>query len=210
MVAAPPTGVRIRTRLRVSSDDERVLRQVGQHLARLAGRDLADRCRLGVGEARNSRRAKALTAASTSRWAATIIWTSDNQWKREYRNLLTQRTSLRRAVNRIDMRLAAPIGGREGRMRGYATAQEQWEKRRRRQVLQTRLMNTETRIAQGRVSVVDRTPVVGPRVMRVPGGWWSRSWRSRSGSGSQGHCGVGGCRTRSASPRPGPGPRAGC
>jgi hypothetical protein len=52
------------------------------------------------------------------------------------------------------MRLAAPIGGREGRMRGYATAQEQWEKRRRRQVLLTRLVNTETRIAQGRVSVV--------------------------------------------------------
>lgn len=154
LVAAPPTGVRIRTRLRVSSDDERVLRQVGQHLARLAGRDLADRCRLGVGEARTSRRAKELTAASTSRWAATIMWTSDNQWKREYRNLLSQRTSLRRAVDRIDMRLAAPIGGREGRMRGYATVQEQWEKRRRRQVLQARLMNTETRIAQGRVSVV--------------------------------------------------------
>jgi len=154
LVAAPPSGVRIRTRLRVSPDDERILRQVGQYLARLAGRDLADRCRLGLGETSSNRRAKALTAASTSRWAATIMRTSENQWQREYRNLLSQQVSLRRAINRIDMRLAAPIDGRQGRMRGYATAQERWEKQRRRQVLQRRLTSIETRIAQGRVSVV--------------------------------------------------------
>jgi hypothetical protein len=154
LVAAPPTGVRIRTRLRVSPDDERILRQVGQYLARLAGRDLADRCRLGVGEASGNRRAKALTAASTSRWAATIMRTSENQWQREYRNLLSQRISLRRAIDQIDMRLAAPIDGHEGRVRGYATAQERWEKQSRRQVLQRRLTNIEARIAQGRVSVV--------------------------------------------------------
>jgi hypothetical protein len=73
LVAAPPAGVRIRTRLRVSSHDQHVLRQVGQHLARLAGRDLAERCRVGLGDVNGSRRAKALTAASTSRWAATAI-----------------------------------------------------------------------------------------------------------------------------------------
>jgi hypothetical protein len=80
--------------------------------------------------------------------------TSENQWQREYRNLLSQRISLRRAIDRIGMRLAAPIAGREGRVRGYATAQERWEKQRRRQVLQRRLTNIETRIAQRRVSVV--------------------------------------------------------
>jgi hypothetical protein len=68
LVAAPPTGVRIRTRLRVSADDECTLWQVGQYLAQLAGRDLADRCRSGFGETSSPRRAKVLTAASTSRW----------------------------------------------------------------------------------------------------------------------------------------------
>jgi hypothetical protein len=56
---------------------------------------------------------------------------------------------------------------------------------------------------------LDRTPVVGPRAMRVRGGWWSRIWRSRLGSGNRGRCGVGGCCTRSASPRPAPEPPAG-
>jgi hypothetical protein len=55
----------------------------------------------------------------------------------------------------------------------------------------------------------ERTPVVGPRVMRVRGGGWSRPWRSRLGSGSRGRCGAGGCCTRSASPRPVLGPPAG-
>jgi hypothetical protein len=154
LVAAPPTGVRIRTRLRVSADDECVLWQVGQYLAQLAGRDLADRCRLGFRETSSPRRAKVLTAASTSRWAATIMRTSEAQWQRGYRNLLSQRTSLRRAIDRIQLRLAAPIGGRAGRVRGYATAQEHWEKVRRLQVLQGRLADVEARIAEGRVSVV--------------------------------------------------------
>jgi hypothetical protein len=154
LVATPPTGVRIRTRLRVSPDDEWVLCQVGQYLARLAGRDLADRCRMGLRETSSGHRARVLTAASTSRWAAAIMWTSENQWQRGYRNLLSQRTSLRRAIDRIQMRLAAPIGGRVGRVRGYATAQEHWEKLRRRQVLQGRLADVDARIAEGRVSVV--------------------------------------------------------
>jgi hypothetical protein len=154
LVAAPPTGVRIRTRLRVSAEDEDVLWQVGQYLAQLAGRDLADRCRLGFRETSGPRRAKVLTAASTSRWAATIMRTSETQWQRGYRNLLSQRTSLHRAIDRIQMRLAAPIGGRVGRVRGYATANEHWEKVRRRQVLQGRLADVEARIAEGRVSVV--------------------------------------------------------
>lgn len=154
LVAAPPTGVRIRTRLRVSADDEGVLWQVGQYLAQLAGRDLADRCRLGFRETSSRQRQKVLTAASTSRWATTIMRTSEAQWQRGYRNLLSQRTSLRRAIDRIQMRLAAPIGGREGRVSGYVTAEEHWEKVRRRQVLQGRLADVEARIAEGRVSVV--------------------------------------------------------
>jgi hypothetical protein len=59
-----------------------------------------------------------------------------------------------RAIRVIDRRLAAPVGGRQGRVRGYATVVEHWQKQRRRQVLATRLARVEARIWQGRVSVV--------------------------------------------------------
>jgi hypothetical protein len=40
-VVAPPTGARIRTRLRPSAWDEAVVREVGAYLGRLAGQDLS-------------------------------------------------------------------------------------------------------------------------------------------------------------------------
>ncbi|HEU4399605.1 MAG TPA: hypothetical protein VFU54_17430 [Actinomycetota bacterium] len=49
LVVAPPSGARIRTRLRPSAADERVLCAVGEHLGRLAGQDLALRCSIGAG-----------------------------------------------------------------------------------------------------------------------------------------------------------------
>jgi hypothetical protein len=45
--AAPPAGARVRTRLRVSAQDEAVLGAVGRHLGALAGQDLAARCAEG-------------------------------------------------------------------------------------------------------------------------------------------------------------------
>jgi hypothetical protein len=48
-VVAPPTGARIRTRLRTSAWDEAVVRAVGAYLGRLAGQDLSLRCRIGPG-----------------------------------------------------------------------------------------------------------------------------------------------------------------
>lgn len=79
---------------------------------------------------------------------------SNDQWKRGWRNLHDARANLRRAIRVIDRRLAAPVGGRHGRVRGYATEVEHWQKQRRRQVLATRLTRVEARIWQGRVSVV--------------------------------------------------------
>jgi hypothetical protein len=46
-VAAAPAGARVRTRLRVSAQDEVVLWAAGRHLGSLAGRDLAARCAEG-------------------------------------------------------------------------------------------------------------------------------------------------------------------
>lgn len=51
-VAAAPEGARVRTRLRVSPQDEAVLWEVGRHLGSLAGRDLAARCSQGHLDAR--------------------------------------------------------------------------------------------------------------------------------------------------------------
>jgi hypothetical protein len=51
------------------------------------------------------------------------------------------------------LRLAVAVGGRRGRVPGYATAAERHSKLRRLQVLQARLAETERRLESGRVSV---------------------------------------------------------
>ena len=88
-VAAPPTGVRVRARLRVSSQDEAVLWVVGTYLGSLAGQDLAARCGEGqlAAKGRAASRAvrkRSLTAASSSRWAGAITRTSEDQYRSAY------------------------------------------------------------------------------------------------------------------------------
>jgi hypothetical protein len=153
-VVADPAGARIRTRLRASTVDQAVLRQVGEHLGRLAGRDLAERCSLGFADADRTRRKRTLTAASSSRWAGTITRTSDDQWQRAHRNLLDERAGTRRAMRRLQARLAAPVRGRAGRVRGYTSRAERWQKQRRLHQLTTRLRHVEVLLAEGRISIV--------------------------------------------------------
>jgi hypothetical protein len=153
-VAPPPTGARIRTRLRVSAADDALLRTVGDHLGWLASHDLAERCRLRFGDPDRARRKRVLTAACSSRWAGAITRTSDHQWQLSYRNLLDQRAGLQRAIRRLRARLAAPVGGRAGRVRGYASRAERCQKQRRLDLLTARLARVEARIAQGRIGVV--------------------------------------------------------
>jgi IS605 OrfB family transposase len=158
LVVAPPAGVRVRTRLAVSAADATVLRAAGRHLGVLAGRDLAWRCSQGRLDGRGKQqsrtgRKQALTAACTSRWAGAITRTSEDAWRLAERNLLAEQRSLRARVGRLRRRLAVPVGGRQGRTRGYATRDERWEKQRRLQVLQTRLRVVEARLAQGTMSV---------------------------------------------------------
>jgi hypothetical protein len=152
-LVAPPTGARIRTRLRLSASDEKVLRIVGEHLGRLAGQDLAIRCRLGAGADQRTSRKRALTAAASSRWAGAITRTSNDQWRRGRRNLLDARVGLQRARRTILSRLAAPVGGRHGRVRGYASQAERFAKQNRVQRLEARLREVEARLAHGRVSI---------------------------------------------------------
>jgi hypothetical protein len=161
-VVAPPTGARIRTRLRLSPGDEAVLRRVGEHLGRLAGSDLADRCRRGVGGDGRTQRKRALTPVSSSRWAGAVTRTSNDQWSRAHQNLVDQRVSLRRAIAVIEARLAAPVAARTGRTRGYASPQERFAKQQRLQRLTARLAEVEACLADGRVSVVRGRGAPGP------------------------------------------------
>jgi hypothetical protein len=158
-VAAPPAGARIRARLRVSACDEAVLRAVGGHLASLAGKDLAARCaegRLdaaGLGRSRAARE-RALTAASSSRWAGAITLTSEDQVRLAWQNLNAQRTSLQARIARFQARLAVPAGGKSGRIRGYGNAAERHDKAVRLRSLQARLARVERQLEAGTVSVV--------------------------------------------------------
>src|SRR5215211_3662118 len=108
-VVAPPAGARVQTRLRPSQQDAAVLGMVGEYLSRLAGGDLARRCALGPGADSRTDRKRALTPASSSRWAGAITRTSNDQWQRGWRNLLNARASLRRAIKAIEHRLAVPV-----------------------------------------------------------------------------------------------------
>ena len=109
-VVSPPTGARVRTRLRVSPADEDILRQVGAHLGHLASTDLAQRCREGrlgaKAQAESRRRRKqAMTAASSSRWAGAITRVSEDRWQLAVRNLSICRGG--RKLARVRHHLAA-------------------------------------------------------------------------------------------------------
>ena len=158
-VAAAPAGVRVRTRLRVSAQDEAVLRAAGRHLGSLAGRDLAARCSEGRLDAKGraasrAGRKKSLTAASSSRWAGAITRTSEDQYRLAEQNLRAHRSSLQARIGRIQARLAVPADLKAGRTRGYATPAERHAKTLRLQALKARLARVEWQLEAGTVSVV--------------------------------------------------------
>ena len=153
-VAAPPGGARVRARLRVPPGDEAVLRAVGAHLGSLAGRDLAARCGEGRLDAKGKAvsragRKRALTAASSSRWAGAITRTSEDQVRLAEQNLRAERASLQARVRAIEARLAVPAGGKPGRTRGYATPAERHAKAVRLQALKARLGRVQRRLDTG-------------------------------------------------------------
>jgi hypothetical protein len=158
-VASAPAGARVRTRLRVSPVDEAVLRAVGRHLGSLMGRDLAARCAEGRLDAKGKAasravRKRALTGESSSRWASAITRASEEQHALAERNLHSDRASLRARVRTIEARLAVPVGGMQGRVRGYATSAERHAKQIRLKALEGRLSRVEAQIDSGAVSVV--------------------------------------------------------
>ena len=191
-VAAVPAGARVRTRLRVSAQDEAVLRAVGLHLGSLAGRDLAARCAEGRLDAKGraasrARRKRALTAESSSRWAGAITRTSEDQHRLAGQNLRAERATLQARIARIEARLPVPAGGTAGRARGYATPAGRHAKTVRLQTLQARLARVDRRLEAGRVSSRRREPSCSRRRGRRER-WRTLAparprWRGRSHSG---------------------------
>jgi hypothetical protein len=157
-VVARPAGARVRTRLRVSPVDEGVLGELCSYLGRLAGVDLARRCGEGRLDAKGAsvsrrERKRALTSACSSRWAGAITRTTDDAWQLGERNLVAEARSLRARVSRLRRRLSVQCGQRRGRTRGYGSESERFEKQRRLQVLDARLVEVEARLVEGRVSI---------------------------------------------------------
>lgn len=158
-VVAAPAGARIRTRLQVTAAEAAVLRQVGEHLGGLAGKDLAVRCADGNSDAQvkaYSRRFRKqeLTAGSSSRWAGAITRTSEDSYQLRMRNLKAEVQSLQTRVKVITERLARPAGGADDQGRpGYADQAERFAKQQRLQVLSARLAACEATLGSGRLSV---------------------------------------------------------
>jgi hypothetical protein len=184
-VAAAPAGARVRTRLRVSPEDEAVLWAVGRHLGSLAGRDLAARCAEGRLDAKaraesRRERKRALTAESSSRWAGAITRASEDGWQLASRNLTAERAGLKARIRKITARLTVPAAKKQGRTSGYATPAERHAKTLRRKTLEGRLARVEQQAASGTVSVVRG----GKRLMRArlnlaDAGLSEAQWRGR-------------------------------
>lgn len=184
-VVAAPGGARVRTRLRVTTEDSVVLRAVGTHLGSLASADLAARCAEGrldpKGKATSRReRKRALTGQSSSRWAGAITRTSDDQWHLAERNLKAEAATLRARARKIETRLAVPACGRRGRTPRYRTRAERHAKQQRLQALRVRLAAAERRLATGRVSVCRRgRGLLRRRASLAPAGLTEAQWRQR-------------------------------
>jgi hypothetical protein len=184
-VAAAPAGARVRTRLRVSPQDEAVLRATGRHLGMLAGRDLAARCAEGQLDARGkaasrARRKRALTGESSSRWAGAITRTTEDQHRLAGQNLRAEAASLRTRIARIEARLAIPAGGRVGKTRGYANAAERHAKDLRCRGLRARLARVERRLATGAVPVTrGGRALLRKRANLAAAGLTEQEWRAR-------------------------------
>jgi len=188
-VVDPPAGARVRTRVKVTDTDVAVLLAVGTHLGALAGRDLAKRCaqgRLSAKEKADSRRERkrALTAASSSRWAGAITRTSEDAFGLVPRNSVAELQSLRARIAQVERRLVIPTGQRRGQLRGYATRAERFQKQRRLQVLHSRLAAVEARIQEGRVSLCRGTKALARAHHHLDDAGsseakWQERWRAK-------------------------------
>jgi hypothetical protein len=141
-VAPGPSGVSVRTRLRLTGDEERVLRAVGGQLGGLASGDVARRCRDGLRHGNDTwaARKRELTSASSSRWAGSITKATHDQWALARRGQAAHLKGLDAGIATLTHRLSQPVGakGTKRAPGGYRSAGEWHAKSRRLAALQDR------------------------------------------------------------------------
>ncbi|MFF5315193.1 IS200/IS605 family accessory protein TnpB-related protein [Streptomyces massasporeus] len=158
-VVPGPCGVAVRDRLKhLTAEDEKVLRLVGDHLGGLACPDLKMRCAAGLEHDTEqwAERKRALTQASSSRWAGSITKATHDQWALARRSRLAHIQSLQAGVRTIARRLSLPVGeaGSKRAPGGYRGKREWFAKTRRLHVLTDRLQAARADWEAGRVHVV--------------------------------------------------------
>ena len=158
-VALGPSGVAIRDRLKhLTPEDEKVLRLVGEHLGRLASRDLTKRCVDGLRHSTDTwaARKRDLTAESSSRWAGSITKATHDQWALARRCQAADIQSLEAGVRTVEHRLSQPLGAKGSKRApgGYRSTQEWFAKSRRLRVLRHRLAVQRADREAGTVHVV--------------------------------------------------------
>lgn len=203
VVAAGPSGMRIRTRLHVSGTEAAALSEVGAFLGSVYRRELADRIRLGRMDHRahgvwRAERKRAVTAVSSSRWAGAITRAVEDQYQLGMRALAAEVADVGAAVAVLQSRCALrpgevaaadpnSVGGprrrSRSRVRGYASAGERFAKTRRLAILRDRLAAAQEALAAGHPAVT----VGGKRLWRNrhhldDAGMTERQWRDRWGA----------------------------
>ncbi len=194
VVAAAPTGVRIRTRMHPTDAEVEALAVIGEFLGSVYRGELTGRVRLGrvdreAQAAWRAERKQAVTAVSSSRWAGAITRAAEDQYQLGIRGVAAHVADLRAAVEVLAARCAlrpgelAPVddeAGRSPRRRGYRSAAERSCKSRRLAALRARLAAAERALAAGRPSIT----VGGKRLWRTrnhldAAGITEQRWRQR-------------------------------
>jgi hypothetical protein len=172
VVAARPSGVRVRTRLQVSEAEAAALTAIGVFLGSVYRGELAGRIRCGVLDrdgraAWRAERKQAITAVSSSRWAGAITRAAEDQYQLGMRGLAAQAADLRAAIAVLEQRCelrpgemapvdldAAGTHRRGRRCRGYRSRAERFAKTRRMAALRKRLATVDAALAAGHPSMV--------------------------------------------------------
>lgn len=187
-VALGPSGVAVRDRLKhLTSEDDTVLRLVGEHLGRLASLDLKARCADGLDHDSDSwaARKQGLTAASSSRWAGSITKATHDQWALSRRCQLAHIQGLEAGVRTLTHRLSQPLGtkGTKRAPGGYRSRSEWFHKSRRLAILEHHLDTARAEREAGVVHVVrGGRKLLGNRhnleAAQLTEGQWRQRWEA--------------------------------
>ncbi|MGW4076574.1 IS200/IS605 family accessory protein TnpB-related protein [Streptomyces asiaticus] len=184
-VALGPSGVAVRDRLKhLSTEDEKVLRLIGDLLGTLASLDLKARCAAGLDHDTGqwAERKRTLTQESSSRWAGSITKATHDQWALARRGQLAHIQSLEAGVGTIAHRLSLPIGEKGGKRApgGYRSRREWHAKARRLHVLEDRLRAARADREAGVVRVVrGGKRLLNTRHHLQAAGLTEEQWRTR-------------------------------